>query len=431
MPRPTVCSRAALLLLAASVLLLPACQEDPVAPVQEPDLELFDKSIEIVFQSGNLPPPEQTTVAMGPESVSFWPYTGLAYDGTPVDPINLVFAGHADVLQIRAALLALDGDRTAFGFPDAPPFNQRWLDALGGDIQTTCAVDGHGWVGSVVQLTLGDYGPLRFHLRLFRTGRACGAGCWTLGGAHFELQVPGTTEHQPLSWERAEEMVIADFLRSGLLDPDVPLLPTGVINAAPSYRAIPAMIYNLLPPDLIGYIGGPPQPVTDDVPLASDGQGTILNLALPATVVPEVFTSTTTIMFDQLVPRPFCSQGPGDWLMITGPVDFTLNAAVTDDLRYRARADYLGQLMVQPFDLSGGDPVPVGEPFPARVTGSQQVQLADGNSRVLMLDHRMTREADGPQVLTTRLEVPQHGLKTYYSQVRCLDDPGLARRARK
>ena len=57
------------------------------------------------------------------------------------------------------------------------------------------------------------------------------------------------------------------------------------INDAPSFRAIPAMIYNLLPPELVGLIGGPDQPVEDDVPLPSDGQGTVLNVATPATIV--------------------------------------------------------------------------------------------------------------------------------------------------
>jgi hypothetical protein len=413
------------LLLAGAALLLPGCGDDnPLAPSTDGDLpdEYFDKSLEIIFQSGHQAPAEQASVSLGAESLPFWPYTGRDYEEQPVDPINLVFAGEADPLQIRAALLALDGDRTAFGFPDAPPFNETWLDALGGDVQTTYSVTGDGWVGSVVQLTLGDYGPIRFHLRLFRTGNACGTGCWTLGGAHFEMQIPGTTDHQVLSWELAEQLVVADLMRTGLLDQDLPLQPTGVINAAPSWRAIPAMIYNLLPPELVALVAGPDQPVEDDVPLASDGQGTILNLAQAAPVVPATYTATATVDFDQLIPRPYCADGPGDWLLATGPVHFTLTTAVTGALRFRSQSSYAGDLMIQAMDLSSGEPVPVGEPFPARVSGLQHGNMSAFGSRILSIDRRFTREEAGPQVLVERLVVPEHGLKTYHRQTRCIDD---------
>ncbi len=414
-----------LVLLAATTVLITACSEEtPLAPTVETSQDdgFFDKSLEIIFESGGAPPADLATVSLGADQLTFWPYTGTTYDGTPVDPINVVFAGQADPLQIRAALLALDGDRTAFGMPDIPPFNQSWLDALGGDVQTTCAPDGNGWAGSVIQLTLGDYGPLRAHLRLFRTGAELGDGVWTLGGAHFEMQIPGTTDHQVLSWEIAEQIVIVDMMRAGLLDADVPMLPTGLINDAPSFRSIPVVIYNLLPPELVDLIDGPPQPVTEDVPLDSDGQGTIFNLATAAPVVTDDYTATTTVQFEQMVPRPFCSEGPGDYLYVTGPVDFTLNVRVNGNQHFSSRADYSGQIMAQPFDLSSGEPVPVGEPFLAKVSGRQQGSMSPHNSNILAIDSRLTREADGPQRFVEQLHVPQFGLKTYRSQTRCIDE---------
>jgi len=411
-----------LILLAAITLLITACSdENPVAPQDESD-DFFDKSLEIIFQDGSIPPDEQVSVALGDESLLFWPYTGTTYDATPVDPINIVFAGEVDPLQIRAALLALDGDRTAFGFPDAPPFNSVWLDALGGDVQTTYATTGDGWVGSVVQLTLGDYGPIRFHLRLFRTGNAYGEGSWTLGGAHFELQIPGTTSHQVLSWEFAEQLVVADLMRTGLLDAEVPMVPTGPINASPSFRSIPPEIYNLLPPELIAIVGGPEPPVTEPVPLVSDGQGTILNVTGAAPVIPEVYTANIIVEFNQMVPRPFCSVGPGDYLMVTGPVDLWITTEIHDDLQFTSQAEYTGQITAQPFDLSGGDPVPVGDPFPARVSGLQHGSMSASRSRILAIDRRMTRDDGGPQILVEQLEVPHQGLKTYQSQTQCIDD---------
>ncbi|MCX5737031.1 MAG: hypothetical protein NTZ61_00755, partial [Proteobacteria bacterium] len=158
------------------------------------------------------------TVTTVGKALEFWPYTGNSFAGTPVDPVNLVFTGQADPVRIRAALLALDGDRTSAGFPDAYPFNATWVDAIGGDVQTTYVGADEGWVGSVVQLQLGGYDPLRIHLRLFRSEQPFGAtGVWTLGAAHFEVLIPGTADHQVLSWELAKQVVVADLMRAGLL----------------------------------------------------------------------------------------------------------------------------------------------------------------------------------------------------------------------
>lgn len=409
------------IIMAAVSLLLVSCERgDPLAPAGAPVED--GKAMTIERQTGDTPPALLASVAHGGEILTFWPYTGASFDGTPVDPINLVFVGQADPRQIRAALLALDGDRTAFGFPDAPPFNAVWGDAVGGDVQTACVPDGHGWVGSVVQLTLGDFGPLRFHLRLFRTGRQLGGGCWTLGGAHFEMQIPGTTSHQVLSWELAEQLVVADLLRTGLLDPAAPALPTGPINAAPAFREIPAEIYNLLPPELAALTGGPAQPVAEAVPLPSDGRGTILDLAGAAPVSPGSWTASATIDFAQLVPRPFCAEGPGDWLYVTGPVVFTTTTRILPGGGYRVHADYSGELVAVPMDLAGGEPLPVGEPFVARVAGSQLGHLGDRTSRIRSMDRTLTREADGPQMEVVHREIPQAGAKHYHRLTRCLDD---------
>ena len=122
------------------------------------------------------------------------------------------------------------------------------------------------------------------------------------------------------------------------------------------------------------------------------------------------------------IPRPFCADGPGDWLLATATVDFALTTQVTGSLHYRSQASYRGELMIQAMDLSSGEPVPVGEPFPARVSGLQHGNLSAFGSRILATDRRFTREDGGPQVLVERLVVPEHGLKTYYQQTRCIDD---------
>ncbi len=63
------------------------------------------------------------TVDIGIDALEFWPYTTDIFPATPKDPINLIFFGEADPRDIRAALLSLDGDRTAYGMDPIPPFN--------------------------------------------------------------------------------------------------------------------------------------------------------------------------------------------------------------------------------------------------------------------------------------------------------------------
>lgn len=87
----------------------------------EPDLESLQAAA--WPRTRHAAPSPLVTVDIGLDAVEFWPYTGADLSGTPKDPINLIFFGQADPRDIRAALLSLDGDRTAFGMPSAPPFS--------------------------------------------------------------------------------------------------------------------------------------------------------------------------------------------------------------------------------------------------------------------------------------------------------------------
>jgi len=432
------------LLMVIWLLCLVGCTDDnPLAPLQEkptkpdresvPDPELDpewdldlpepapEKALTVIHQVGTDPPTELVTVDFGGENLTFWPYTGNAFDGASIDPINLIFTGEADPVQIRDALLSLDGDRSAYGFPPVPPFAGSWEDCVGGTVQTTYVDSDEGWLGSVVQLSLGQYDQIRFHLRLFRTGQRFGQnGEWTLGGAHFEVMIPGTADHQVLSWELAQQLVMVDLLRSGLLDVATPIQSTGLINAAPSYREIPAEIYNVLPADLLALIGGPPPPVAAAMPLASDGAGTILNLSGTAPRQSGTFNRTITIEYGQFVPRPFCSDGPYDYLYVTGPVEFTNTVQVTPAGRYSHRAHHDGELTATPIDITTGNPC--GETFSASVWGRERGRLSHWGSRVLAVDKRLTRQAAGPELQFTLLHVKSHGRKTYRSYTYCLDD---------
>jgi hypothetical protein len=355
-------------------------------------------------------------------AIEFWPYTGNSFAGTAVDPINLIFTGKANPVKIRAALLSLDGDRTAFGFPDAYPFNATWEDAIGGDVQTAYVGAEEGWVGSVVQLQLGAYDPIRVHLRLFRSDQSIGdTGGWTLGAAHFEVLITGTADHQVLSWELAEQVVVADLMRSGLLDATTPMETTGVIHDTPTFREIIPAIYNPLPVELKVLVDGPLEEVNEPVGIKTDGEATILHVAHQVPVVADVVWSTVTLTYNQVVPKPFCSAGPYDYLQINGPVAFTLSVNIGADGSYSYTGDYWGSLNAIPIDMSTGEPV-MGEPYEAVVSGSQSGLITMEIARVRSEDHRLTQQTEGSEVLETRLVVMSDGEKEYAMSTRCLSD---------
>lgn len=350
------------------------------------------------------------TVSFGSLSWEIWPYTGNNFSGTPQDPINLIFVGNADPLDIRAALLSLDGDRSAFGMLPVSPFNAVWDDAIG-DVQTgyaSCC----GWTGSAIQLECGDHKELRFHMRLFK------AGDITIANAHFEVLIPGTTTHQVLSWEMAEQFVIADFIRSGLLDPVTPMVPAPGLNASP-FREIPDYVYNELPVELRGLIGGPLADVSAPAPLATDGSAMILNIAGAATRIPEVRTQVFTIDFAQAVPKPFCADGPYDFLYVTGPVSLEQTSTLSADGVYETHFSASAELNAQPINPSTGQPT--AEALTASITESHDSYYGFDKFSAASFKHQalLPTAAEGSGQLFEKLRVRSNGRNGFESEIRC------------
>src|SRR5262245_1855430 len=119
---------------AAGLLLLVAagCDLPPVAPQtpSEPREAVIQAGTDVVRQDGSAVPTGLVTLGSEAGPLSLWPYTGSDLAGHASDPVNLLFTGDADPANIRDALLRLDGDRTAFGFRAAYPFNALWSDAI-------------------------------------------------------------------------------------------------------------------------------------------------------------------------------------------------------------------------------------------------------------------------------------------------------------
>jgi len=350
------------------------------------------------------------TVSAGEDNLNFWPYTGNDFSSHAECPINLIFIGEADPRDIRAALFSLDGDRTAIGFPDAPPFNNTWQDAIG--FVESGYGEEDGWTSGAVQLSCGDYGPARFHLRLFRIGK------WTVANVHFEILIPGTTDHQVISWELAEQFVISDFIRSGLLHPDIPMIPTDQINDTP-FSSIPAIIYNGLPADLRYAIGGPLDDVTEDVPIGSDGHAVILNLAEKVEHTPGTFQNDFIIEFDQIIPKPFCSSGPMDYVYVQGPVHMihTVTLNEHDDYHMAFRAQ--GELSITPVNPLTGEAI--GEPLTARARENYKSKLTDRySSASSMLFQKIIPLSDpGGGRLFTFLHLNTSGVNVYWTDTKC------------
>lgn len=415
------------ILALAGLLLVSACSDDdPLTPAQDtgsfdsgdPFAVAQDKGVDIESQDGSFVPADLVTIDAFGKDLTIWPYTGAKLDGVPMDPVNLIFAGQVDPMQIRAALLGLSGDRSVLNLPDVYPFNQVWKDALGGAVQSNYAEDG-GWLGSVIQLTLGEYGPVRFHLRLFRTN-ALGANGeqYTVGAAHFEVQIPGTTDHQVLSWKLAEDIVTGDLMRSGLLDPGQHIGITGPITPVPTFREIIPAIYNGLPDELIYMIGGPAKPVDTPVGIDNgDGAATVIYLAGAAPVEPGVFSQAVTVEFDQYIPRPFCSDGPYDYLYIHGPVVFQTTVTVDEYGQFSYEQGYDGALMAVPIDIVSG--TPVGEAFNAKVWGKQRGSMTATHARVAAFDKKLTREGDGPMFQFLDIKIGETGKVKFRGFERC------------
>jgi hypothetical protein len=159
-----------------------ACSDSPTVPTAESAHPSF---------AGAPAPTGLTTIAAGGTSIELWPYLGPDLE-TAHDPLSLLVAGEGDPRRIRAALLSLNGDRSALPppFTALAQFDCTWTDGIG-DEQATY-VSGPGWTASAIQLECGAFGPApRFHVRLFDAGDAV-----LIGGAPRD---PGAGDDGPRS----------------------------------------------------------------------------------------------------------------------------------------------------------------------------------------------------------------------------------------
>jgi hypothetical protein len=341
---------------------------------------------------------ELKTVTYNGESLTFWPFTGRSpsrFD--PADPMNLIFVGDNDPRAIRAALLFLDGNRPI-------PFDCTWTDAIG-DVQT--AFTDAGWTANAIQLQCGEYSPFRFHLRLWDVGD------WTLGGGHLEVLIPGTTDHEVLNWEYPEALVALDLQRAGLV---IGSAVSGPIFPSP-YRAVHRAVYDALPDVVRALILGWPGivPAQGDVPLLTDQQATILELA--GTVASErvVAKQHLRMELNQTVPKPFCAPTP---IHIAGPVRLDQTVIFTPSGNFISHFHAIAHIDVTPIDPQTGQP---GEPYRALVNQTARGIITNGATLVssFSMSTELPKKAAGHGTLILDLRVGPHGAVSYDAALTC------------
>lgn len=369
-----------------------ACQDaqEPLAPKPAaPQAQAYSAPV--------IPGP-LNTVSFGARSLTIWPWTADDVAGQlKQDPINILIPGQGDPRRIREVLLALAGDRSPT-FPNTPPFNCVWKDAILGGNQTAY-VQGKGWVGSAIQLTCGDY-TMRYHLRLFP------AGSWTIGGAHFEVQIPGLPNHAPLSWDAARDLVVYDFARSGLLDPQAPMMPVDVGSGSPTYRTIePADIYfglALQSPELAAYVDA--VVVSQTEVRIKNGPAMLVNFTRTPNIKPMAAHQEAIVQLGQYAPQQFCGSSPTDYFYITGPMKVTEDVLVTLDGTYISTATDAGTFDVTPVNIATGQPR--GAPFKAAIT-EVNTNYISRTSAVVTLSNLQAMPPGGPdrgtQLVTLRV----------------------------
>src|SRR5229473_7226649 len=391
--------------LAAMLLLfVAACDDRTTAPIAAARAQ---PSAALV---GAPAPSLLVPVALPGQTLQLWPFSGFGF-GQAADPVSLIWIGNAEPRALRAALLLLDGDRTTFGFPDAFPFNCVWHDEP--EVQTEVAyTTASGWVGSPIELECGTYNRARLHLRFFDVGGA------TVGGAPFEVYIPGTLDHQTISWALAEQFVVADFVRSGLLDPTLPFFTTAPLNPAP-FGTIPAVIYNGIPTALRQVIGGPVGDVTDPVAIPSSGHATVLNLRHSVPAQPLVAHRRWIQRFDQVIPQPFCAAGPNAFLYVVGPVTLDQHVELTSRGTYVSQFHAAGRLEVTPTDPTTGHAI--GATYEAVVLETHEGILSDAGTSTAFHTRRilLPPSAPGRGTFEFRFAVGPGGNTRTTTTVRC------------
>lgn len=146
-------------------------------------------------------------------------------------------------------------------------------------------------------------------------------------------------------------------------------------------QVIPKPVYDGIPDALKVALGLPPGPAPPaGVPVQNDGVATVLDLGTRAPVVADLVEYDLALPFNQVIPRPFCSQGPADFVLVQGPVDLTVSTRVNAQGWVTTHNSLRGDLSITPIDISTG--LPSGPPFAAQISQIDNAGVGSNGTRV-------------------------------------------------
>jgi hypothetical protein len=341
------------------------------------------------------------TVPFGGDDYTFFPFTARAASfDEAADPINLLILGDADPRALRAALMFLDGNRSGTLFA---PFDCRWKDAIG-EVQAAYG-EPVGWSGAAVQLDCGTY-DFRYHVRFFRMGE------WTLGGVHLDLLIPGTPQHEILSWDVPRELALVDFSRTGLL---AGAGVSGVIGPTPTFRELDWRLYYLLPAGIRALMGGTPPTPPAFFQVPSSGQARIIVLDGVRTAEKGIARQEFDLQLGQIVPTPFCATNLGPAIRIEGPVHLRQQVVYTPSGSFVSQFHANGQITVTPIDPLTGQPA--GDPYRAVVNEHHRGIQTDQITLVSFFQIQSVIPGVGRMYLN--VQVGPGGVSSYQARVDC------------
>src|SRR5206468_1192971 len=130
-------------------------------------------------------------------------------------------------------------------------------------------------------------------------------------------------------------------------------------------------------------LGLPPGPSAVPVGIPNDGRATILHVTGAAPPQTGCVSDAFSITYNQIIPKPFCSDGPLDYVRVQGPVSLSRTTEVLGNGHYRYRSQIVGQITVTPVDVRQNPPVPSGPSFIADVSELQHGMMGQANHWVV------------------------------------------------
>jgi hypothetical protein len=156
------------------------------------------------------------------------------------------------------------------------------------------------------------------------------------------------------------------------------------------------------------------------VPIPNDGRASILHVTREAAPQTGHFSDAFSYTYNQIIPKPFCSDGPLDWVRVAGPVTLRRTTDVNEAGHYQYHSHIAGRLTVTPVDVTQNPPIPAGLGFEANVRELQQGSIDPLRSWVMAESKRILPQDGGSELFMSRLRVGSRGQDSYGASSHCL-----------